>query len=545
MAGAAAACSSEPSGQQASDSSPASTEDSEIGSPSTTSGATTTAPAIGAVDAPGYDGAAPFVLGVASGDPDDHSVVLWTRLVSDTSVPEEVAVDVASDQAFDELVYSGLHDAPSEYANTVHALIDGLAADRWYYYRFRVGTEVSPVGRARTFPSTGTSDLTFAFSSCQNWEQGAYAAHGHLAESELDFFVWLGDYIYEYGPNDQGVSTSGGPRVHDSAEVTNLDAYRARYALYRSDPQLQAHHRAHPWFVTWDDHEVDNNHAGLATEDGQDQATFEQRRFEAHQAWWEHMPVRLPPPSPSERFVIYRNARWGDLVELNILDGRQFRDPQPTDGEPVEIAAAANLGVQTLGATAQSEDQTLLGMEQRQWLLDSIANSSTNWTVLANQIYMHGLNALPGAVPTINPDSWDGYFGERRVVLDAIGRSTADVIVLTGDFHAASVGELRPDPFDLDAAIVATEFMAPAISSQFPDQLRTLAPFVLALNPQVRHFDPANGYMVCEVSAQEWRTTLLTLDDATIESSPIAVSGTFTVARGTPGLSTIDVPTDS
>ncbi len=541
LAGAAAACSSEPSGQT-----PESAQATTDSTASTTNAPTTTTiPSIRPVDAPAYEGSPPFSLGVASGDPDDRSVVLWTRLLSDAELPEQVAVDVATDAAFDDLVYSGLHDAPGSHANTVHALIDTLDADSWYHYRFRVGSEVSPVGRTRTLPTTGTGEVRFAFSSCQNWEQGTYAAHRHLAETDVDFFVWLGDYIYEYGPNDQGVVGSAGPRVHNSGEVTELQAYRDRYALYRSDLNLQAHHASHPWFVTWDDHEVDNNHAGLATEDGQDETAFLQRRTEAHQAWWEHMPVRMPPPVAGQPFVIYRSARWGDLLDLRILDGRQFRDAQPTDGEPVEIAAAANLGVQTLGATAQSEDQSLLGFEQRAWLLDAVAASTSNWTVLANQIYMHGLNALPGDVPTINPDSWDGYFGERRLLLEAIAQAQSDVVVLTGDFHAASVGDLRPDPFDFSTPVVATEFMAPAISSRFPDQLRSLAPLVLGLNPQVRHFDPANGFMLCAVSADRWQTTLHTLADATDEGSALAVAGTFTVERGAAGVATIEIPSES
>lgn len=543
LAGAAAACSSEPSGQVAD--APATTESDSATTVESSTTTTTTIPSINPIDAPAYEGAPPFALGVASGDPDDRSVVLWTRLVSDAELPAQVAVDVATDAAFDDLVYSGLHDAPDTYANTTHALIDELEPDSWYHYRFRVGAEVSPVGRTRTLPTTGTGEVRFAFSSCQNWEQGTYAAHRHLAEADVDFFVWLGDYIYEYGPNDQGVVTSAGPRVHNSAEVTELQAYRDRYALYRSDPNLQAHHAAHPWFVTWDDHEVDNNHAGLATEDDQDEAAFLQRRLEAHQAWWEHMPVRVPPPVADQPFVIYRSARWGDLIDLRILDGRQFRDAQPTDGEPVEIPAAASLGVQTLGPTALSEEQSLLGLDQRAWLLDAVAASTTNWTVVANQIYMHGLNALPGDVPTINPDSWDGYFGERRLLLEAIGQAQSDVVVLTGDFHAASVGDLRPDPFDFSAPVVATEFMAPAISSRFPDQLRQLAPLVLGLNPQVRHFDPANGFMLCEVSADLWQTTLHTLADTADERSTIAVAGTFTVNRGVAGVATIDLPTDS
>ena len=518
--------------------SPASSESTEAAVE--TAPSTTTPARLDPVAAPPYSGLPPFSLGVASGDPDDRSVVLWTRLIGAAGeLPEQVALDVANDPEFTDLVHSDLYDAPAGYGNSVHALVEGLDPDRWYFYRFRVGSEVSTAGRTRTLPSVGTADLQFGFSSCQNWESGTYAAHGHLANERLDFFVWLGDYIYEYGPNDQGVVGSTGARVHDSPEATDLAGYRDRYSLYRSDPLLQAHHASHPWFVTWDDHEVDNNHAGLSTQDGQDETAFAQRRFDAHQAWWEHMPVRVGPPTPNEPFVINRTARWGDLATLCLLDGRQFRDPQPTDGDDVDLGTASSFGVQQLGPTARSADQSMLGIDQREWLLDTIEKSETNWTVLANQVMMHGLNAFPGDVPSINPDSWDGYFGERQLILQAVDAADTDVVVLTGDFHAASVGDLRPDPFDADGPIVATEFMAPAISSRFPDALRPLIPFALALNPQVRHFDPSNGFMVCAVSADRWVTTLHTLDDVTMESSAVSNVGSFTVERGTPGVAEI------
>lgn len=525
IAGVAAACSSDlPATATQTDEAPE------------TSAPTTTAPEATLVDAPEFISPNPFLLGVASGDPDPNSVVLWTRLIADTATDLEVALDIALDDEFASLVSSEVVSALAADAHSVHAIPANLAPDTWYSYRFRVGEHTSPIGRARTTPVDGLAPVRFGFASCQNWQQGAYAAHRQLAEQDLDFFVWLGDYIYESGVFDLGVSTAAGPRVHNSPEVTTLDEYRARYALYKSDPWLQANHAARPWLVTWDDHEVDNDYAGSTSQDGQDAAAFDQRRRMAYKAWWEHQPVRGEAPSldPDEPFIIYRTQRWGDLLDLHVLDGRQFRDPQPTDGTPANLPG---IPVQGIGPTSLDPQQSMLGLEQRQWLIDEVTQSSAVWSTLANQVYMHGISAFPGEAPTINPDSWDGYAGARRVLLETLGEQANNLIVLTGDFHAATVAELRTDPFDMSLPVVGTEFMAPAISSQFPQQLLGLAPLVLAINTHVQHFEPRNGFMTCSVTETTWETRLHTVLDSTEEMSDAQLTGQFRVRAGNPGLS--------
>ncbi len=539
---AATGCTSGDQGADAADATP--TDATPDATPTDATTTTTTEPEVVLVDAPPYEGDFPFQLGVASGDPDADSVVLWTRLISNVETPTSnlvVAVDVAHDAAFDDLAYSGLVDAPAAYANSVHAIPEGLESNSWYHYRFRAGEHVSATGRTRTLPARGSNPppLRFGFSSCQNWESGAYSAHRHLADLDLDLFVWLGDYIYEYGPGNNGDVSSAGGRVHDSPEVTTLDGYRQRYGLYKSDPSLQAHHLARPWIVTWDDHEVDNNHAANTTEDGQDTDAFALRRNAGYQAWWEHMPVRMDPPVRGEDFVIYRSIEWGDLVHLHMLDGRQFRTPQPTDGDPVALPGVGNLGVRQLSNDARNPAQSMLGTTQRQWLERQVSTSSAQWNVLGNQVYMHGLNAFPGPVPAINTDTWDGYFGERQNMLDTIGGADANLVVLSGDFHSSSAADIRSDPFDLSGPIMATEFMAPAISSTFPETLRGLAPLVLAVNPQVRHFSPENGFMTSEVTPESWTTRLHTIDDVTNEDSNVAITATFTVESGIAGIAAI------
>lgn len=541
---------------QSDDATPSTTSNSSSSAPDVTTEPTTSAtvastpppgaPDLSPVGAPPYTGDAPFGLGLASGDPDSGSVVLWTRLTVDPLVGSpfaesdaNVAVDVALDDGFDTIVYSELHDAPAAFGHSVHALVDRLEPDTWYWYRMRLGDHTSVTARTRTLPASGETPLRLGFSSCQNWESGTYAAHRHLAEMELDLFVWLGDYIYEYGPGNEGVVGSAGDRIHTTPEVTDLAGYRQRYALYKSDPALRAHHEARPWVVTWDDHEIDNDYAGVSTQDAQDEQTFLERRRAAHQAWWENMPVRLEPPS-GDTFEIHRTISWGDLAHLHMLDGRQFRDPQPTDGEQVEIPGAGD-GVRRLGPTARDPRQSMLGAAQRAWLEEEVARSTARWTVLGNQVYMHGINAFPGAEPATNTDTWDGYHGERRELLTALASSSENLVVLSGDFHSSTVADLRADPYDATLPVIAAEFMAPAISSAFPEQLRPLAPLLFAVNPQVRHFDPDNGFMTCEITSDRWTTETHILADVTDDNSPITVAARSTVEAGSPGIASLEV----
>lgn len=248
----------------------------------------------------------PFTLGVASGHPTPDAVILWTCLATDPlsggAMPAErfdVHWEVATDDTFAKVVASGSAAAVPGLAHSVHADATGLDSDTWYAYRFVLGQYTSPTGRTRTLPAPDSSPqrLRIGVSSCQHWETGHYAAHDHLADEDLDLFIFLGDYIYENGPRDDLFdSPTGIQRRRTSGEIRDLDAYRNRYSLYRTDPQLQRHHATRPWLITWDDHEVENNYAGPFPDNATSSAEFLVRRADAYQAWYEHMPVRLDPP---------------------------------------------------------------------------------------------------------------------------------------------------------------------------------------------------------------------------------------------------------
>jgi phosphodiesterase/alkaline phosphatase D-like protein len=264
----------------------------------------------------------PFGLGVASGYPTATGVVLWTRLVGAASLtPTSVTWEVAGDESMRTIVRRGEASAEPEWAHSVHVEAQGLEPDRWYWYRFSAGDAQSPIGRTRTAPvaSAQPARLRFGFASCQHYEQGYFNAYRHMVADDPDLMVFLGDYIYESHWGRDLV------RSHASPEPYTLDDYRARYALYKSDPDLQAAHAACPWLMTWDDHEVDNDYADDRPEDGMEKAQFLERRAAAYRAYYEHMPLpdRMRPKGPDMR--IYTTLDWGTLTRFYALDDRQYR----------------------------------------------------------------------------------------------------------------------------------------------------------------------------------------------------------------------------
>ena len=273
----------------------------------------------------------PFTLGVASGYPGSTWVSLWTRLapVPDAPgggmAPEIVPVlwELARDEAMKDIAASGTIYATPAWGHSVHAEATGLQSNRPYFYRFSAGDAQSPIARTRTVPGPGgkPQHLRFAFASCQQYEQGYYGAYRHMAADNPDLVAHLGDYIYESSWGRDHV------RKHNAPEAVTLDDYRARHALYKSDPDLQAAHAACPWLVTWDDHEVSNDYADDGSERLDTREWFLARRAAAYQAWYEHMPVprRMLPLGPHMR--IYTRLVYGALANFFMVDNRQYRSP--------------------------------------------------------------------------------------------------------------------------------------------------------------------------------------------------------------------------
>jgi alkaline phosphatase D len=474
---------------------------------------------------------------VAAGDPLPDSLILWTRLLPEVPLPAtdvDVEWELASDAEFSDIIASGTATAVAALGHSVHVDAGGLEPASEYHYRFRVDGFESVPGRARTFAAPGTMPerFRFAFSSCQHWEHGFYAAYRDLVEQDaVDAFLFLGDYIYEYASGG-GLGRSTG----QDFECETLDQYRQRYALYHSDPLLQAAHARVPWIITWDDHEVDNNYAGPISEQDDPRDAFLSRRAAAYQAWYEHMPVRLDPPTGAD-YAIYRSFAHGDLLRFHVLDTRQYRSDQQR-GEPFIESLGDNLQVRD-EELAVSPAQTMLGAAQRDWLIDEVTSSTAVWDVIAQQVFMSGANVVAEAdPPVIIPDTWDGYAAERKLLIDAIGPLADNLVVLTGDFHSAAVADLRADPFDLSTPAVGSELMASSISSNFFDGDATvdaLASQAIASNPQLHWFDTRRGYTVCDVSPGRWLATFRVVVDQLDETSAVDVASEWEIAAGTPG----------
>ena len=472
----------------------------------------------------------PFTLGVASGDPTDQSVILWTRLAVDSlnggGMPAqdiEVLWEVSSTDTFDDIVSSGLATAEERFGHAVHIDVPLSTGESIVFYRFRIGDYVSPIGKTRlSSPSGSTTPIKVAAVSCQNYTDGFYNAYADLVEQSPDLVTFLGDYIYESGVGTLDATTV---RLHNSDEIKDLVAYRNRYALYRSDPLLQAAHAECPWVITWDDHEVENNYANLTPQDSADAEGHAARRAAAYQAWWEHMPVRLDPPT-DESLTIYRQFSWGDLLNLLVVDGRQYRDDQ--------ACGDAVLSTQPACDEALDPARTMLGAEQEKWFSENINDTTKVWNVMANQTVMTDIR-LGAAV--LNYDQWDGYAPDRnRILSDVVDQGVENFVVLTGDIHLAGVGQLTIDSNPTTA--MGAEFVSTSISSSgnvSPDTEGLLIALPNIIDAETSH----RGYTLHTVTANDWTAEFRIVDNNLVEDSSTSVWKTFKVIAGSPAITEI------
>jgi alkaline phosphatase D len=335
--------------------------------------------------------------------------------------------------------------------------------------------------------------------SCQHYAQGFYYAHRHLARESLDFAVHLGDYIYEGG----ATSTINRPHL-PAHEITTIDDYRIRHALYRSDPDLQAVHAAFPWIVTWDDHETENDYAGLEPENPADpadnQPDFASRRARAYQTYYEHMPLRRSQLPTGPFLQLYRRLTFGSLLSVNVLDTRQHRSHRAPAG------CAADERIDGYCPSALDPARTIEGIAQQAWLLDGLSESKASWNLLANQVpFAPNDTNNDEAIRNFGGEKWDGYPLDRQAILDLLSaRGLVNTIVITGDVHQNFVRNVPPDHVRLDAEPVATEFVGTSISSGGDRVLSTVLGGN-ANNPHLRLQDNHHGYVRCVVAPQLWR----------------------------------------
>lgn len=488
----------------------------------------------------------PFGLGVASGSPTADGVVLWTRIAPaalPADAPHEIQMrwELALDAQFLQGVASGLAVAHAALGHSVHVEVAGLEPDRWYYFRFVCADAVSTVGRTRTLPAPAANvdALRLVYASCQKWEDGYFTAWKHAKADAPDLVVFLGDYLYEYPGTNSKLRVPGG------GWLVTLRDYRKRYALYKTDPDLQAMHAACPWLLVWDDHEVQNDYAGQVAGDSGprdfDPANFLDRRAAAYQAYYENMPLRasvltqgLEGLTRGAEMRIYGEVRWGTLAALQLVDCRQYKDPQVCNQggklgssvlEPLQCAALAQ------------PSRTLLGTAQEQWLDQQWARSvgeGVRWNLLAQTTLLGPRNFGSDTAPKIWNDGWDGYPAARERLLQSIQKQKVrNLVVLGGDVHENWVGHVKADYRNPQSEALGVELCGTSITSH--SGAKVPSPEMMARNPHFIFADPRQrGYGLVNLTAQKMDVQLRVLDDVQQQNSGVSTLARFRVLSGHP-----------
>ncbi len=481
-----------------------------------------------------------FRHGVASGDPLKHRIILWTRVTPD-SPNRYIHVNcvVAMDPRMKHVVsrYKAYANKSSDFTVKIDAY--GLKPGKTYYYQFYARGEASPVGRTRTLPHE-TEHVRLGVASCSNLPAGFFGAYGLLAQQEnLDAIVHLGDYTYEYGNGTYGDGSDINRIPEPNKETITLDDYRTRISQYRRDQHLQKAHRLHPWILVWDDHEFANDAYRNGAENHQpNEGDWEVRKAAALRAYFEWLPVRDPQGLRQTNERIFRRFRFGDLMQLDMLDtrliGREKQVPKLIDGATSELMVSPAELFTYLNEISRP-DRQLLGKKQEAWLyrqLEAAAERETQWNVLGQQIMIGQLSVSAGGLPPgvrvpLNVDQWDGYAGARTRLLNYLNsHEIENTVILTGDFHSSWAQDVCVDPYDSNVYDPATgkgsqavEFVGPAISSPFfinkPSTfVKGVERFAMFNNPHTKYVDmEKNGYMVVDIDRYRARAEYYHIND--------------------------------
>ncbi len=479
----------------------------------------------------------PWDCGVASGLHSPDAAVLWTRFAPAVISSVELAWEVATDAGFAAVVASGTVAVDADTDGCAKVLAEGLAPGVRHWYRFLVGDLASPVGRTKTLPEAGASpaSIRLAVASCQDFSSGWYPAWREVADTDVDAVLHLGDYIYEKAGSPNPI---WGVRDDPSDAAVDLATYRAKYRMYRSDPDLRAAHAAHPFSPVWDDHEFVNNH---------DRARIAEdavRAADAHRAWFEYQPVW-----PIDGTRIYRRHRFGDLLEVSMLDTRQYRDPNP-DAQILQVTSVPPASM------VHDEGRSILGTDQRDWLLDGLGaaqGDGVRWKLLGQQVMVAPLRWIDldepvfGDVPRhagvyFNLDQWDGYSAERDLLTAFLhDEGISDTGVLTGDIHSFWQSSIHLDIEDHHSPAVAQEFVCGSVSSVAISFSRELAQafsaFTKGFSPWFRWVDwGRRGYGLLTATQDDINVEYRVLDPRVRNAAGHTAAG-FDWAAGTTDVS--------
>ena len=488
----------------------------------------------------------PFPLGVASGEPWPDSIVLWTRLVRDVHAPDggmgaapiEVAWEVARDEHMRDVLRSGVTLAMPDVAHSIHLEVGGLDAGRWYWYRFRALGVQSPTGRTRTAPAPGArlTKLNFAAACCQHWMYGHWAAYRRMVEEDIDFVLHLGDYIYE-APSSSPAALKQKVRDVPFELPKTLADYRRVHAHYKTDAAIQAAHAAVPWIVTWDDHEVDNDYTGSSTQGRLSRMELLAQRAAAYQAFWEHMPLRLAQRPLGPNATMYRRLAYGDLVDLIMLDERQYRSALPCPPPPPQADRSRRVAIDAC-PDAFDPARTMLGVDQERWLGQCLAEPArARWSVIGQQmLFAPQLSRTKDDRLAIGTDGWDGYAAAHQRMLDLIAaRQSRDTLVIGGDIHAFIAADVPARRDDLGSPPIAAHVVVGPLSSRLGDAAALEAS--LRENPHMKFADGRrHGYTRCSIARDRALFEFRALDDVKDGNSGIATLAAFETAWGEAGL---------
>jgi alkaline phosphatase D len=476
----------------------------------------------------------PFTLGVASGEPLPDGIVLWTRLAPDPleggGMPManvDVSWEIAEDRQLRNVVQKGTAVARPELGHSVHVEVNGLRPGREYWYRFRAGDEISQTARTKTASAPGASvdRLRFGVCGCNHYETGYFTGLRHIADEGFDFVFHTGDYIYEDradGGRNRRV------RQHRGHEIYTVVDYRNRYALYKSDPDFIAAHASAPFIVTWDDHEVDNDYAADQHEHGAPPELFLLRRAAAYQAYYEMMPLRRTSLPAGPSLQLYRRLQFGNLIDLSVLDTRQYRSKQACGG-----------GTRTGCAEALDPSRTILGAAQEAWLFDNLAKARATWTVLGQQVPTFTRD-FEKASPSgrYSMDKWDGFTASRSRLYARLKETRApNPVVLSGDVHVHYGSDLKLDYADPDSEIVGAEFTNTALTSGGDGaDVAGNWEVIRGDNPHIKYHSARRGYIACTATPTTMRADFKIMERVSVRDEPVRVGGSLVVEAGRAGV---------
>jgi alkaline phosphatase D len=496
----------------------------------------------------------PFLHGVASGDPLPDAVVIWTRVSVDDGGTAPVAVDwwVATDSQFQQVTAQGVAATDESVDFTVKVDVGGLEPGRTYFYRFAALGFESPIGRTRAARDGRVDRCRFALASCANYPYGFFNAYAAIARRpDLDAVLHLGDYLYEYAEGDYGTGAPLGRAPNPLGEMLTLADYRARHAQYKTDPDLQEAHRQHPFIAVWDDHEVANDAWREGAQNHQpSEGDFATRKGAAIRAYYEWMPIRAQVRAEDGR--LYRSFRFGDLVDLIMLDTRHAGRDQPV-ADPCDTAGI------------EATERQLLGATQETWFFDELTRSAqrgARWRIVGQQVMVGQLvNVLDPAACIFSPDQWDGYAAARARVLSTLAENSIDnVVVLTGDIHSSWGNDITQNPFDpsgydptTGAGSLAVEIVTPSVTSPGIEDPQLAAQLTAAIgmtHPHVKYVNlDRHGYALLDVTPERVQAEWYHIDTVDQRRADEVLAATLQVSSGAnhlvPALEASTPPSDA